>query len=270
MRKAASYKPPKPYEGFPLGPANCGSWCKKIRGKIYYFGKWGEVRNGKLERLPDDGWKAALERYEQQRDALYAGRTPSIPGDDRPILRELCNQFLTAKLNKCNEGRISHRMYEEYKATTDRLIAKFGKDTALEDLKPKDFSALYADLAKAFGLVRLGNEIGKVKTVFLYGGPGKGLGLMKSQPVYGPDFVKPSKDELRKHRAKGGKRLFAAADLRRLIEAAPVQLKAMLLLGINCGFGNHDCATLPFAKPDGELCLNLDTGWIAYDARKTV
>src|SRR5580692_1116387 len=29
----------KPYEGFPLTPHPSGRWCKKIRGKLHYFGK---------------------------------------------------------------------------------------------------------------------------------------------------------------------------------------------------------------------------------------
>jgi integrase len=42
-----------------------------------------------------------------------------------------------------------------------------------------------------------------------------------------------------------------------------VQLKAMILLGVNCGFGNNDCATLPIAA------LDLDGGWIVFPRPKT-
>ena len=48
-----------------------------------------------------------------------------------------------------------------------------------------------------------------------------------------------------------------------LLDGAGVQLKAMMLLGINCGFGNADCASLPLSA------LNLETGWIDYPRPKT-
>jgi integrase len=51
--------------------------------------------------------------------------------------------------------------------------------------------------------------------------------------------------------------------LRRLIDAAGQPLKAMILLGTNAGFGNHDCATLP------RVALDLDTGWLSYARPKT-
>jgi integrase len=40
-------------------------------------------------------------------------------------------------------------------------------------------------------------------------------------------------------------------------------LRAMVLLGINCGFGNTDCATLPMSA------LSLDSGWLDYPRPKT-
>src|SRR5262249_16333430 len=43
----------------------------------------------------------------------------------------------------------------------------------------------------------------------------------------------------------------------------PAQLKAMLLLGINCGFGNSDCGNLPLSA------LDLDGGWVNYARPKT-
>jgi hypothetical protein len=48
----------------------------KIVGRVYYFGKWGRIRKGKMERLLGDGWKKALETYKAQADDLHAGRIP--------------------------------------------------------------------------------------------------------------------------------------------------------------------------------------------------
>ncbi len=52
-------------------------------------------------------------------------------------------------------------------------------------------------------------------------------------------------------------------ELRRLIEAASVPVRAMTLLGLNCGFGNGDCAALPLSA------VNLTAGWIDYPRPKT-
>jgi hypothetical protein len=40
-------------------------------------------------------------------------------------------------------------------------------------------------------------------------------------------------------------------------------LKAMILLGVNCGFGNADCGTLPITA------IDLDGGWVNYHRSKT-
>jgi integrase len=57
--------------------------------------------------------------------------------------------------------------------------------------------------------------------------------------------------------------LFDAGDLRKAIDAAGVQMKAMLLLGINAGFGGADCGTLPMEA------LDLDRGWVTFPRPKT-
>src|SRR5215217_9045346 len=88
-------RPPKPYPDFPLSPHASGAWQKKIRGKVHYFGKWGRRVNGKLERIPGDGWEEALELYKAQADDLHAGRTPRVAADGLTVAT-LCNHFLTA------------------------------------------------------------------------------------------------------------------------------------------------------------------------------
>jgi len=97
-KNKTSNRPAKPYPDFPLTPHPAGYWCKSIKGKVVYFGRWGRIRNGKMERLPDDGWREALEQYEEERDALYAGRTPRKKSSDDLTVKALCNSFLTAKL----------------------------------------------------------------------------------------------------------------------------------------------------------------------------
>jgi len=63
---------------------------------------------------------------------------------------------------------------------------------------------------------------------------------------FGPGFKRPSRKTLRIERAKKGKRLFEAEQIRAMIDAAGIPLRAMILLGINSGFGNF--LTLPFSR----------------------
>jgi hypothetical protein len=35
-------KPSKPYPDFPLTAHPTNYWCKKAKGKLYYFGKWDD------------------------------------------------------------------------------------------------------------------------------------------------------------------------------------------------------------------------------------
>jgi hypothetical protein len=75
---------------------------------------------------------------------------------------------------------------------------------------------------------------------------------------FGPGFKRPSKKGLRLSRAEQGPKLTSADEVGRMIDAAGVPMKAMLLLGINCGFGNTDCGTLPLST------LDLGPGFVNF------
>jgi integrase len=51
----------------------------------------------------------------------------------------------------------------------------------------------------------------------------------------------PSARVIRQAEQQRGRLLYDAADIRKLVAAAPPHLKAMILLGINCAFGPDDC-----------------------------
>jgi hypothetical protein len=78
---AEDNRPRNPYPDCPLTPRPTGRWCKKIKGKLWYFGTIGD-------------WQAALENYKTQIVDILAGRTPEARTKDGLRLLDLCNRWL--------------------------------------------------------------------------------------------------------------------------------------------------------------------------------
>src|SRR5262249_34191697 len=86
---------------------------------------------------------------------------------------------------------------------------------------------------------------------------------------------------LRKDRNEAGSKLFERDEVLRILDAldgkpvavegedkpvtlaANPALKAMVMLGVNCGFGNTDVASLP------RKVVSLETGWVNFPRPKT-
>jgi len=100
----------------------------------------------------------------------------------------------------------------------------------------------------------------QIRTLFKYG---IDAGLIEKPVRFGPTFKRPTKRRMREHRQSSGKRMFEAAQIRQLLDAADQPLNAMILLAINCGFGNHDCGSLP------NSALDLQGGWVSFPRPKT-
>ena len=244
--KSDSDKPAKPYKDFPLFAHATKRWAKKVRGKLVYFGPW---------RDPD----GALNRWLEQRDDLLAGRTPRAPVDGCTIA-DLCNRFLTHKRSLVDIEEIAARTFADYFRSCALLVEALGKTRLVSDLACDDFEQLRSRLAKTRAPVALGNEIQRLRVVFKYG---YDSGLIDRPIRYGPTFKRPSRRVLRKERAKRGVRMFEARHIRRLLRVSPTHLRAMVLLGINCGLGNADCGMLTRQH------LDLHSGWLRYPRPKT-
>jgi integrase len=239
-------KPGKPYPEYPLFAHAAGVWAKKIRGKLHYFGPWAD---------PD----AALKKYLAEKDALHAGRKPR-PNPEALTVKDAANAFLNAKQALVNAGELSPRTWAEYKAMADELVAHVGKTRLVSDLGPDDFAGLRNRLAKKWGPHRLKKAIQYIRSICKHAYDSD----LIDRPVrFGPGFKRPSQKTLRLHRAEQGPKLFAAEEVRRMLDAAGPPMKAMLLLGINCGFGNADCGNLPLSA------LDLEGGWVNYPRPKT-
>jgi integrase len=239
-------KPSKPYPEFPLTAHPAGQWCKKIRGKIHYFGPWSD---------PD----GALDNYLKQKDALHAGRKPRMDAEGTTI-KELANKFLNAKKASVESGELAPRTWQDYKDACDLLIQHFGKGRLIDDLDPEDFGELRKKLARKWGPTTVRNAIQRIRVVFKFAVDN---GLTDHLIRYGQGFKRPSQKTLRLERARKGPKLFAPAEVRRLLDGASVPVRAMILLGINCGMGNADCGVLPLSAVD------LESGILDFPRPKT-
>jgi len=130
-------KPAKPSPDFPNTAHPAGVWCKKIRGKLHYFGPWDD---------PD----GALTKYLKEKDDLHAGRTPR-EDTGAATIKEVCNHFLNAKTTMMDAGELLPRTWREYKGTCDLLVKRLGKQRLVADLAPDDFAALRNYMSRLWG-----------------------------------------------------------------------------------------------------------------------
>lgn len=254
-RKSKSHQKAKPYNGFPLTAHPSGQWCKKFQGKQYYFG-------------PLDDWQGALERYERDWRYVIDGRTPpEFDTSNGCTIGDLCESFYESKKTKY-ESRdpsgargLSADSLDGYYRTCKRLVDYFGPARRVDGLSPIDFEKFRAKLSQRLGVVALKNEINRCCMVFKYALDRE----LIDRPVKykGGAFDKPNKIQMRRARNEAGRKDFTAEELRSILDAADTQLKAMVLLGINCGFGNTDCARLP------QSAIDFEAGWVEFPRPKT-
>lgn len=172
---------------------------------------------------------------------------------------ELCELFLQAKRALVDTGELSPRTWQTYKATTDSLLRHLGRDVPAESIGPVEFDSLRARLSKVRKAVALGNEIQRVRTLFKFGHES---GYLKEPAKFGTHFKRPSKRAIRAARHAAGKRMFEPGEVRRIYYSdARVQLRAMAILALNCGFGQTDIANLPMSAIHGD--------WVEFPRVKT-
>lgn len=235
-------KPAKPYEDFPLFAHNNGQWSRKIRGKLHYFGKWSE---------PDE----ALEAYLEVKDYLLAGKTP--PNRDGHTILEVCDRFLVKRKHDVDARELAPRTYDDYKRNC-KILTDLAGDWIIEQLTPEDWAKLRADLCKGVGVTTAANRVRIARIALGYLDE-----IAQVMPRWGKNFSEPSKRSKRKARIEAGERMHTPAQIRAAIDGATEQFGAMILLGINCAFGNSDCSSIEWQH------IDLEGGWHTFHRPKT-
>lgn len=232
----------KPYKDFPLFRHQTGQWAKKVRGKLRYYGTDPH---------------AALKKYQEDRDNDFRPRRHKA---DELTVADLVNNFLTLKRDQVNRGEVTARTWAEYHTACEAVVDGFTRDRLVIDLTAADFAGLKASAAKRLGPVSLGNFVQRVRTLFKFG---YDASLLPAPVRFGPGFDKPPRRVVRLQRHLAGARVIDAAAVWRLIDGADVQLRAMILLGVNCGFGQGDCSELT------RVALTGRPGWVNFPRPKT-
>src|SRR6056297_2513451 len=143
--KAKPLKPEKPYDGFPLTPHASGKWCKKVRGRLHYFGSW-------------DDPIAALNEWLAVRDQLMAGVDPKANSGAADVAL-MVNTFLDAKEQQRNDGDLTQKSFDDYRRACERLASFFGKGRMLDSIQVADFQRYRQAFPSSWGSVRINNEI---------------------------------------------------------------------------------------------------------------
>lgn len=241
-------KPDAPYPDFPLYAHSSGQYARRINGTVHYFGSWSK------------GWQAALEKYVAERDALYAGLTREPQGSR---LQDVLNSFRCAKESAMEQGDITPRSFREYKAVCDKIADAINTLRPMASISHEALAKLRTTLTTGKGGQPVSASSAKrllsmARSVFYHANEECGCSIRYKKPLQSP-----SAEQLRKARNETGERRFTSKQINDLLAIAGPQLKAMILLGINCGFGNRDCATLPIDQ------LDLATGWHTYRRPQT-
>jgi hypothetical protein len=217
-RSRRADKPKKPHSDFPLFPHATKRWAKKIHGKMWYFGSWA------------DGPQAALDRYLAEKDIILAGGDPRQAKPDAYTLGKLCNDFLNLKKSEMTLGTITPAYFRDLLEACARLVGFFGAGRVVEAIGPADFERFGMALPTTWKLRRRKREIGAVRSVFSYAADQEKI----TRTRFGT-FKRPGKKELAVERQgrerQHGTREFTPDQLRKVIDAAPVQLEEIRRVG---------------------------------------
>lgn len=221
----ATEKREKPYPSFPLRWHPSGYWCKKIKGRVFYFGpRWGS-------------WEAALEQYEREASDLHAGRSPKPQG---LTVTELADIWIEAQEAKLNAGELSDRTFRDYFREAARVV-KVAGHLVVESMAPTNFGEIRKQIVSGVGVTAAANRTRIARMIFRFA---ETEDLIPGRVKFGTQFSEPSAKAKKKARAQSrrnhGLRMFQAEEIRRILFTASPSWRAMVYLGINCGYGNTD------------------------------
>lgn len=271
-------------------------WQKNIHGKTIWIASHKKAANGReVDKIFES--RLALPDDDPRKIRLDAPRPAPVARMVDLTMKQLGDAFLTRKLRLRETGRLDQGTYDDYFEAIQCFIDHAGSDTRFCELNPNIFARFNDELSQRLGVYRRMRFIINVRSMFKWAGPApKGIGLLPELPNYGSDFALPSRAEVRRsknaRKIKYGPKRYTPEEIReqifgklveiprqRVIAGKTVRdvqrlhrkpspsLKAMMLLALNAGFGNRDCAFLPTSAI--KAVLETEAEWLDYGRGKT-
>ncbi len=224
---------------FPLTLHPTGQYCKKIRGKLYYFGR---------------DKQQAFQRYIEQAANLYAGAAPSSQeADSSTYLKDVCNLYLEHQHSRVQAGEIRLRQVYDQTTLLRDFVQYIGTNRKISEISTIDLQNYRSRLIKqGKSAARVNNYISAFKAMFHW--------AVENQLVN----KVPNLSAVKKlPQSKAPKPVFTPGEIRHLLDHANLKMRAMIWLGLNCGLGCTDCAELLWED------LDLDAARINFPRPKT-
>lgn len=227
--------PAKPSNGLQL-------WWRKD-SRCTAGGYWCATFDGRKRGFGSD--------YEQAKAELVAAlngedlpATPQTP--QRATVADVYAEYVDHQHTRVNDREIKPREFEDTRRFLDHFAAAVGAETPAQAIGPQQFSEFYRQqLSGSFGPDQIQRRTYAIRRAFEYAAE---LELIPHVPNFGPQFKPLKAKALATVKARTPKLVdrtpYKPRDVRRLIRAAPQPIKSMILLAINCAFGNTDCGLL--------------------------
>ena len=185
--------------------------------------------------------KEALKRYIEQAAYLHGGKQVSQkPTNDSMALKQLCDMFMKYQFCRVQADAITARHYNDQVGSLNKLKSFLGQGRRIDEISTLDLHNYKRKLQKQYSSGhRLNLHISNLKTLFHWA---KKNDILKSIPNV--DAVSRSKI-VHKQRT-----VFTHDQIKKLLAVADTQMKAMIWLGLNCGFGCTDCSELRWKHLD--------------------
>lgn len=217
-----------------------GQWCKKIAGKLHYFGPW-------------DDPEGAVARYRKHSADLHQGiDAPTSPSSGEITIEGLANAYLAhrepdvissrERTDDRHDTAIGPAQFNRYKRAGQHVMDVLGKQANADDLRPSHWMKVKAHLVRKYQPYTVAGVITDIKTIWTWGHNSEHL---TNPPRFGDDFqIKNRKRVLRRVKRANAGKMLDAETIRSLLDVASPHVATMVLLGINCGFYSADCSDL--------------------------